>query len=93
MTEITITQNFVEIKGHAGLAPAGFDIACAVVSTELLYLIESMRSVDETGFSYTITDGYARVEYCPDVYKDEIKTFRKMVDMACQEFPKQVIQT
>lgn len=58
----------MEIRGHAGAAPAGQDIVCAGISVLSYALINAAMSVPEYNGHTLVNEGEAliRVECCPE---------------------------
>jgi uncharacterized protein YsxB (DUF464 family) len=64
----------MEIRGHAGAAPAGQDIVCAGISVLSYTLINAAMSVPEYDGHTLVNEGEAliRVECCPDEEHEEL---------------------
>ena len=58
----------MEIRGHAGAAPAGQDLVCAAISALSYTLINAAMSCEDFGGHVLMNDGEAliRVECCPE---------------------------
>ena len=83
MITITINKNSVEVKGHSGYAPAGYDIVCAGVTTLCDTFILSARYDIEAIES----DGYTKIivkNPAPDVeakYSMLVTGLREIAEM------------
>ena len=53
----------VDVTGHADAAEHGRDVICAGVSTLVLTLCETLRSIDAYGFACTLNAGCAHIEF------------------------------
>lgn len=64
----------IEIKGHAGMAPAGRDLACASVSTLVFTLMNAASAVEEyrTHIMTCKKDACIRVECDPDQEHEQL---------------------
>lgn len=62
MIVISMTDNIVKIRGHAGYAPRGQDIVCAGVTAITQTLVESIESLTGNEIKYDMSPGRVDIE-------------------------------
>jgi len=60
---VTSTPHKIEIDGHAGYGPPGYDIVCSAVSTLTQTLIGSMEALTEDKIQYSINPGRVEIYF------------------------------
>lgn len=90
----------LEIRGHAGTAPSGQDLACAGISTLVYTLINAAMSVEEYHGHTLVNEGDAliRVECCPeegaeDRCSEMFRTVWRGFEMMGESYPDHIILT
>lgn len=91
MTVVVINKNYIEISGHSGYAPIGYDIVCAAIST---LSINTANCLQATGNDVKIlTDnGYMiiHLEKINKTGKRIIKCFEKELEDIITDYPKYI---
>ncbi len=59
MIKVRIKSDYVEVSGHAGYAPSGFDIVCSAMSALFIMLCELLKQSHSVAIIEK--EGYARV--------------------------------
>lgn len=62
MIKISVTKERILIEGHANYADPGHDIVCAAISTLVLTLERSIRSLTKDRPDITMYDGYTELK-------------------------------
>ena len=73
MTLINIKDKYIEVKGHSGYAPVGYDIVCAGIST-LIEATYNYLEVTGNDVESELDDGYLKV-----VFKSELNDSGKSI--------------
>ena len=63
MIEVGIRKGGIMISGHAGYAPAGYDIVCAGVTALTQGLVRSMEGLADDRIETDIGSGMASIQY------------------------------
>lgn len=61
MIQVTITEQEIEIVGHAGFAPIGQDIVCASVSVLVQNFIQSIETLTQDTITYDMKPGAVHI--------------------------------
>lgn len=61
MIQVTITEQEIEIVGHAEYAPKGYDIICASVSVLVQNFIQSVETLTHDTISYDMKPGAVHI--------------------------------
>ena len=62
MIVISMTDNIVKIRGHAGYAPRGQDIVCAGLTALTQTLVESLETLTGNEIKYDMSPGRVDIE-------------------------------
>lgn len=92
MIVISMTDNIVKIRGHAGYAPRGQDIVCAGVTAITQTLVESIESLTGNEIKYDMSPGRVDIEI-KDPDEDAqllMDSFFVGAEMIADEFPEYV---
>lgn len=92
MIVISMTDNIVKIRGHAGYAPRGQDIVCAGVTAITQTLVESIESLTGNEIKYDMSPGRVDIEI-KDPDEDAqllMDSFFVGVEMIADEFPEYI---
>lgn len=63
MIQVTITEREIEINGHAGYAPIGYDIVCSSVSILVQNFIQSIQALTNDVISYGMQPGAVHIYF------------------------------
>lgn len=63
MIQVTITEREIEINGHAGYAPIGYDIVCSSVSILVQNFIQSIQALTNDVISYGMQPGAVHIHF------------------------------
>lgn len=63
MIQVTITEQEIEIIGHAEYAPIGQDIVCASVSVLVQNFIKSMETLTNDTILYDMKPGAVHIQF------------------------------
>lgn len=63
MIQVTITEQEIEIIGHAEYAPIGQDIVCASVSVLVQNIIQSIETLTQDKISYDMKPGAVHIHF------------------------------
>lgn len=88
MIEISITENSIVMCGHAGLAPRGFDIACAGVSALSLTLIKGLREIAGIELTERTSNGFLVIQWqhMNEIGRALIDTWRLGIEAIDEEY-------
>ena len=67
MIQVTITEREIEINGHAGYAPIGYDIVCSSVSILVQNFIQSIQALTNDVISYGMQPGAVHIYFKSDL--------------------------
>lgn len=89
MIVISMTDNIVKIRGHAGYAPRGQDIVCAGVTALTQTLVESLEALTGNEIKYDMSPGRVDIEIeNPDEDAQLLMdSFLVGIEMIADEFP------
>lgn len=63
MIKLKIDAHVIEVSGHGGYAPPGYDIVCSAVSILVQTLLKSIESLNNDKIEYTLESGYFRMAW------------------------------
>ena len=63
MIQVIIQQGSIQVTGHAGAGPPGYDLVCAAVSTLVQTFVRSAEELTDTQLHSDIAPGGAFVRY------------------------------
>ena len=92
MIVISMTDNIVKIRGHAGYAPRGQDIVCAGLTALTQTLVESIEGLTGNEIKYDMSPGRVDIEI-KDPDEDAqllMDSFFVGAEMIADEFPEYV---
>ena len=92
MIVISMTDNIVKIRGHAGYAPRGQDIVCAGLTALTQTLVESLETLTSNEIKYDMSPGRVDIEI-KDPDEDAqllMDSFFVGAEMIADEFPEYV---
>lgn len=92
MIVISMTDNIVKIRGHAGYAPRGQDIVCAGLTALTQTLVESLETLTGNEIKYDMSPGRVDIEI-KDPDEDAqllMDSFFVGAEMIADEFPEYV---
>ena len=94
MIQVKVNNYSVEVSGHAGYLPRGFDIVCAGVSALYQTLEQSAEELTNGDYKISSEGGYGRI--CPigevsDGYKLLVSSFLIGVNGIAASYPDYVI--
>ena len=81
MTLINIKDKYIEIKGHSGYAPMGYDIVCSAISTLSQATYNYLESVGND-VDVETSDAYLKITFKSELNKagaEIINSFKEMV--------------
>lgn len=89
MIEVGVRKDGILIKGHAGYAPAGYDIVCAGVTALTQGLVNSMEGLTDERIETNIEGGMVSIKYgdLSERGKLLIDSFFIGICMIADEFP------
>ncbi|WP_415928899.1 ribosomal-processing cysteine protease Prp [Zhenpiania hominis] len=92
MISISVSDDTIKIRGHAGYAPRGQDIVCAGVTAITQTLVESIEGLTGNEIKYDMSPGRVDIEI-KDPDEDAqllMDSFFVGVEMIADEFPEYV---
>lgn len=91
MTVININKDYIEISGHSGYAPRGYDIVCAAISTLSISTFNYLLITDND-VKVKENDGYLKMELLKlnKVGKKIIKCFKKQMNDLIEDYPQYI---
>lgn len=92
MIVISMTDNIVKIRGHAGYAPRGQDIVCAGLTALTQTLVESLETLTGNEIKYDMSPGRVDIKI-KDPDEDAqllMDSFFVGAEMIADEFPEYV---
>ena len=92
MIVISMTDNIVKIRGHAGYAPRGQDIVCAGLTALTQTLVESLETLTGNEIKYDMSPGRVDIEI-KDPDEDAqllMDSFFVGAEMIADEFPEYI---
>ena len=92
MISISVSDDTIEIRGHAGYAPQGQDIVCAGVTALTQTLVESLETLTGNEIKYDMSPGRVDIEI-KDPDEDAqllMDSFFVGAEMIADEFPEYV---
>ncbi len=91
MISISVFDDTIKIRGHAGYAPQGQDIVCAGVTALTQTLVESLETLTGNEIKYDMSPGRVDIEIKdPDEDAQLLMDSFVGVEMIADEFPEYI---
>lgn len=89
MIVISRTESGIQVKGHAGYAPQGYDIVCSAVSALTQNLIQSIGELTADEIKYSMSPGMVDIQFgnLSERSKLLIDSFFVGISKVAEEYP------
>ena len=91
MIKIKLSEDYIEVKGHAGYDDFGKDIVCASVSSIIITSINAMVRIDSSCIDFSDNDGvYIKVLKHTEVIDKLLENLKSLLQDLEKQYPNHI---